>query len=133
MTEHIVFENDMGIVRYDDDGSFIYHTFLKPVSGQGFQDILNRGLAALEHYGADKWLSDDRLNTAFSPTDVEFAVTDWGPRAAAAGWKYWALIVPDDMEARAGMRDIMTPFHALGVQVALFSDIDKAKAWLRSH
>lgn len=125
-----VFESEWGIVRYNSADGYIYHTFHKPISGASFREMLNAGLDALAEKGATKWLSDDRLNAEFAPEDVEFALADWGPRAAEAGWQYWALVVPEDVAGRASMTDIIRAFHELGVRVAVFTTVQDAHAWL---
>lgn len=53
-----------------------------------------------------------------------------GPRAAKAGWKYWALVVPEDIAGRASMTDIVQTFHQLGVHVSIFSDLEEAQTWI---
>lgn len=130
MTVNVIFENEHGTVRFDTKGHYVYHTFHGPIGGKPFQEILNTGLDTLAANKAIKWLSDDRKNAEFSPEDVEFAVADWGPRAAAAGWKFWALVVPEDIAARASMQDIVTVFYQLGVRVMIFTDVPSAQEWL---
>lgn len=132
MAEKIVFENHWATVVYETDDHYIYHTIHEPVSGQPLHDVLNAGLDALQVHGAIKWLSDDRQNAALTPEDVEFSLSDWGPRAAQAGWKYWALVVPQEMAGRASMRDVIEAFHNLGVRVMVFTDLDAAHQWLVS-
>lgn len=130
MALHIVLDNEWATVRYDTDGKYMYHTFHQPITGQIFRTTMNTGLEALQANRATKWLSDDRLNGEFSPEDVGFALSDWGPRAARAGWKFWALVVPESMAGRISMSGIVEAFHELGVRVSVFTDLDEARAWL---
>ncbi|MFN8528444.1 MAG: STAS/SEC14 domain-containing protein [Anaerolineae bacterium] len=130
MAYQIVVENEYATVRYEPEHAYIYHTFHQPIRGEIFRKTMNTGLDALIHNHATRWLSDDRLNAEFTPEDVEFALIDWGPRAAQGGWKYWALVVPENIAGRAGMTDIISAFFELGVRVMVFSDLEKARAWL---
>lgn len=132
MSETVLLENEFGVVRYNSEHEYIYHTFHKPIGGEPFRTILDTGVEHLAKNKAHKWLSDDRNNAEFAPEDAQFAIADWGPRAAAAGWKYWALIVPESMAGRASMQDIVAAFFQLGVEVRVFIDIDTAKEWLIS-
>ena len=130
MTLKTVFENDYGTVRYEDEHGYVFHTFNRPIGVLPFQEVLNAGLDALAANEATKWMSDDRKNAEFAPEDIQFAVGDWGPRAAAAGWKYWALVVPEDIAGRASMTDIINTFYELGVQVAIFVNLEDAQKWI---
>lgn len=130
MTEHVLLDTEYATVRYDDEHEFIYHTFHQPIGGEHFRTTLNTGLDTLVKHKAVKWLSDDRKNAEFAPEDAQFAITDWGPRAAKGGWKFWALVVPESLAGRDSMQGIVQTFFDLGVQVRIFSDPDTARDWL---
>ncbi|MBE2271495.1 MAG: hypothetical protein IAE80_24900 [Anaerolinea sp.] len=129
-TYSIVLDTESATVRYDPVAGYIYHTFHCAQTGKPFRDVMNRALDYLIEQQGTKWLSDDRLNAAFQPEDINFALNDWGPRAAAGGWQYWALVVPEDVAGRASMFGIVELFFNLGVHVAVFSDLERARAWL---
>jgi len=132
MEYQTILDNMWATVRYHPGQNYIYHTFHQGIGGDMFRTVMNKGLQALEAHGAQKWLSDDRKNEQFSPDDVKFALSDWGPRAAEAGWKYWALVVPESLAGREGMAHIVEAFHRLGVRVMIFTDLEKARQWLVS-
>jgi hypothetical protein len=52
-------------------------------------------------------LSDDRKNGPLSPEIVEFGRNDWNSRAIAAGWKYWANVVPEELVAAGTLTSVM--------------------------
>jgi len=130
MAYDIVLDNASATVRYEPKAGYVYHTFHSAQTGVPFRHVMNTALDYLIAHKGSKWLSDDRLNAAFQQEDVVFAVTDWGPRAAANGWKFWALVVPADLAGRASMQDIVETFFNLGVRVSVFSDLDQAREWL---
>ena len=132
MAYDIVLENESATIRYEPKLGYIYHTFHKAQTGAPFRNIMNAALDYLIEHKGSKWLSDDRLNAAFNQEDVVYAVTDWGPRAAKGGWKFWALVVPADIAGRASMQDIVETFYDMGVRVSIFSDLDKAREWIES-
>jgi len=127
MQEKIIIDNTFATVRHNTQDNYLHHTFHQPISGQPFRTIMNEALDYLTSHQVTKWLSDDRKNAAFRPEDVEFAVADWGPRAAEAGWQHWALVVPEQVAARASMNKIVSVFFTMGVKVVIFTDLNKAK------
>jgi len=126
----IIISNDYVTLVYEPDLKTIYHTFHQHISGQVFYEALDAGLQALEYHGARKWLSDDRQNTGIDPEDMEWAMFDWGPRAAAAGWKYWALVVPENFQGRVDMSSIVQKYYDLGVEIRVFISLEEAERWL---
>lgn len=128
----IVYDTEWATVRYYPDEKYIYHTFHKPIGGKPLRETMNTALDALAKHGAKKWLSDDRKNANVTPEDAAFSVGDWGPRAAAAGWKHWALVVPESVAGRASMAAVVEAFFNLGVHVVIFTDLEKAREWLVS-
>ncbi|MFN8528443.1 MAG: hypothetical protein U0670_07520 [Anaerolineae bacterium] len=134
MSYQIIVDNEWATVRYEPKDKYLYHTFHKPIvdNPEALRDIMYKALDTLISNGAEKWLSDDRNNAAFKPESVQEAVSQWGPAAAAAGWKYWALVVPQSIAGRAAMTDLVEAFYGLGVRVAVFTDVEDARAWLET-
>ena len=130
MIQNTILDTEYATVWYYPEPKIVHHVFHKFIYGPEFRNVLETGLDAFKKHGAQKWLSDDRKNVEFTPDDIVFSVTDWGPRAAKAGWKFWALVVPDDVAARGGMQDIIGTFYDLGVRVALFTNLEDARNWL---
>ncbi|MFN8528445.1 MAG: STAS/SEC14 domain-containing protein [Anaerolineae bacterium] len=130
MAYQIIIDDEYVTIRFEPEHRYIYHTFHQPIRGEIFRNDMNTGLDALIDLKATKWLSDDRLNAEFTPDDVDFALNDWGPRAAQGGWKHWALVVPENVAGRASMTDLIDVFLHLGVNVRIFTDLEKARAWL---
>ena len=127
-----LFENDVGIVRFHDDGAIVHHEFKGRAAGVGFQEVLSAGLAEMIRTGAQRWLSDDRKHTVLDEPDERWARTVWFPKAAAAGWKYWAIVNPE--KAVGQMQTVRhVKFMELGgVKVATFSTVEAALEWLRT-
>lgn len=130
MSFQIVLDNEFATVRYYPAEGYIYHTFHGPMHGEPFKVIMNGALDHLIANGGTKWLSDDRKNAQFNPDDIEFALQDWGPRAANNGWKFWALVVPESVAGQEGMLAIVQLMYELGVRVAIFTEVEEAREWL---
>ena len=89
-----VFSNEQITVFYHQTEKIIHHVMKGQVYGQPFHDAILAGTNAMIVNNVVKWLSDDRLNPMLKPTDQKWAIEEWQPKILAAGWKYWALILP---------------------------------------
>jgi hypothetical protein len=125
-----VISNEYATLRYYPDKKIVYHTFHKPIGGEEFRKILSRGAELLKEKNASKWLSDDRENMALSPEDTEWSKTEWFPTALKNGWKYWALVVPDDFKARVNMKEFIDTYFKLGVRCMVCVKPEEAMKWL---
>lgn len=123
-------DNEYISVQYLSDKRIIYHTVHKPVSGQMFRDALLVGTAALIKYKASKWLSDDRKNGQVSREDAEWGVAVWNAQTIAAGWKYWAVVVPPAVADAGSLMPIIEALYELGLTMMVFTDLESAIAWL---
>jgi hypothetical protein len=126
----ILIDNEYITVRYLPDKRTIYHTIHKPFSGQLFRDALLAGTKSLIENGACKWLSDDRLNGPLSEEDTVWALQVWHAQAIAAGWKFWAVVVPPEVVAAGSLVPIIDSLFERGLRMMAFADLGQAQAWL---
>ena len=56
----------------------------------------------------------------------EWASTVWGPSAAAAGWKCWALVSPQRVIGQLNTARLKETYGSLGVTVNVLRDVDEA-------
>lgn len=132
MSETItIIQNEYATLVYHPDIKVVHHTFHKPIAGQAFRDVLSAGIKVMSEHKASKWLSDDRENSALPDDDVTWSKEDWFPRALEAGWKYWALVVPQDLMARMNMKQFVDSYIDQGLRVMVFSQPESAMEWLR--
>jgi hypothetical protein len=119
-------------VEYWPDNNLIYHGVHQPMSGQlpMFKEALNAGTSALQKYHVRKWLSDDRKNDALTREGNEWAFSDWQPRTIKAGWKYWALVVPQTLAAAGTLQPAIENLFQLGLRMMVFTNLDEAVVWL---
>jgi hypothetical protein len=132
MSETILVDNEYITIRYLPEKGIIYHTIHKPVGGPIFRDALNVGTETLKKNGATKWLSDDRKNGPLSAEDIEWGFNDWNKRTIDAGWKYWAVVVPQVVVDAGTLIPTMEALYGLGLRMMVFSDLDEATKWLDS-
>src|SRR5271165_5922417 len=107
MSVTTIIDNEYATLRYHSDKKIVHHTFLKPIAGDAFREILTRGIDLLAEHQAEKWLSDDRGNGPLSEADTEWSMQTWFPKAKAAGWKYWALVVPQNIMAQMNLQEFI--------------------------
>ncbi|MET0010234.1 MAG: hypothetical protein ABW124_16535 [Candidatus Thiodiazotropha sp. 6PLUC9] len=124
-------ENEYANLWYYPETGIIHHQFLKPISSQEFQSVLMTGLELMKKHGAQKWLSDDRLNSVLPPEDYDWSVVYWEPLAIAAGWRYWAVLPPIKTRGKINMNRITDGVDSRRrVHVEIFTDFDPAWQWL---
>lgn len=130
MSAQLILDNEYATLKYHPDTKIVHHVFHQEISGTKFREVLNAGVGALQENSAHKWLSDDRNNSALSDEDTEWSKTDWFPRARAAGWKFWALVVPPDLMARINLKEFVDTYYELGLRTMVFVEPEEAMEWL---
>ncbi len=124
-------ENEYASMWHYPDEGIIHHEFLQPIAGKEFQNVLLTGLQILKEQGAQKWLSDDRLNSMLSAEDSAWSQDFWLPRAYQAGWRYWAVLPPIKARGQINMKRLTEYVGYLPkIKIQIFSDPDEAWQWL---
>jgi hypothetical protein len=129
----LILDNESATLWIYPDKRMVHHQFHKFMYGKAFREVLDAGAEAMKKYGANKWLSDDRQNSALPTKDVDWANNDWLPRVRAAGWKHWAIVLPDNILGQLNMQKVAQAPAGRGVATKLFSDPNQAMAWLESQ
>jgi hypothetical protein len=128
-----ILDNDYATLQYHPETKIVHHQFHKPISGDPFREVLTKGAEACEEYGAIKWISDDRANSAIPPEDGQWAENVWVPRVLAVGWKYWAIVMPAKIIGQMNMQYFKKQNEERGVTVQVFSDPTEAMTWLENQ
>jgi hypothetical protein len=126
-------DNEAVCLVYHVRAKIVHHEIRRFTHGSEFREILELGLKEFQKHGAYKWLSDDRKGGPLKPADGEWASTNWGPRVIAAGWKYWAVVMPEKVIAQMNMRRWIDTYAELGVTVQAFTEPDEAMTWLEAQ
>ena len=129
----MILDNEFMTLWYHPDKKIIHHEFHKFTQGETLRDCLSAGAEQMEFKGAQKWLSDDRKNTVVGEDDMKWTSTVWRPRVIKAGWKYWALVLPEKTIGKMNMNRIIKDYGETGVTVQAFSDPDEALKWLEAQ
>lgn len=127
-----IIDNQYARLSFDPDVKFVHHCFHSTLDSKNLRAVLNGGIDLLKKHNATKWLSDNREIGPHSEEDSQWVNDNWLPRAIAAGWKYWALVVPHDFMARINMSEFVDSFYAKGIRIMVFTNYDQAWHWLET-
>lgn len=127
-----IIDNDYVTLLHYPEYGIIHHQWHQPVQGEQFRAVLERGLEIFRECKADKWLSDERLNSALPKEDGIWGLTNWNPRVRAAGWKYWAVIFSDTQAGQANLNYFMREGNGYGITARVFEAPEDALNWLKS-
>lgn len=130
MQSIIIGDNDYLTMQYYPDEKIFHHTIHRELTDAEFREILEAGLEVFKKYGAGKWLADNRKMGIISAENTKWIDEDWTPRSKAAGWKYWAMVVPDDMMARMNITYYVDFYYERGIRIMVFSELEEAHGWL---
>ena len=132
MSTLTIIDTDYATLWYHPDTKIVHHQMHRFTYGEQFRQVLEKGLEIFQQYGAQKWLSDDRKNSALPAADAEWGLHDWNPRVFASGWKYWAIVMPDKVAGQSNMDWLLRENIQNGLTVKVFDDADEALHWLES-
>ena len=132
MPKITVLDNERATLWFHPEPGIVHHQFKKYVYGDDLKTVLNQGCDQMRTNGATKWLSDDRNNSALRSEDTEWVQNDWTPRVLAAGWKYWAIVLPQNVIGQMNMKRFIDLSAETGVKVQVFDNPDEALRWLES-
>lgn len=130
MSTITLIDNQYVTLWFHEDTGIVHHVYRRGIGGDYLKQALMRGADYLVERKAFKWLSDNRDIDGVTDEEAQWIDTVWLPRAMAAGWRYWALVVPESVMGRMNMIQFIESFASRGVMVRVFTDPDKAMEWL---
>jgi hypothetical protein len=128
----MISDTEYATLWYYPEHKIVHHKWHKFIYGQEFRQVLEKGLEIFKQHHAQKWLSDDRANSALPADDSAWGVNDWFPRVFEAGWKYWAIVMPDKLVGQMNMKRFIDLYAEKGLTIQIFDDADEAMKWLES-
>ncbi len=130
MNRETILDNEFFSLWYYPDHKIVHHKLHKYIYGAAFHELLNTGVQIFEEHGCQKWLSDDTSNVMLSPVDRVWGEQNWVPRVIAAGWKYWAIILPKGSLGERSMQETLALHAKMGVETYVCSAVDEGLQWL---
>ena len=123
-------ENEYATLVCYPKQKIVHHTFHQFINGRAFREVMGKGADAFIEHRCTKWLSDDRNNPALKKEDSDWGQKFWENRILNAGWKYWALVMPENAVGKLTMRAIIQRYNDRGVVVEVFNSHSEAMLWL---
>lgn len=127
-----VYENDSVALWFHPEKKIVHHKIKKWVADAELRNLLDKGYEQIKSKKADKWLSDDRGNGVLKSEDEQWVLSDWLPRVIKAGWKYWAIVLPQKVVGQMNMKRHAETFAKAGITAKVFTDPDEALKWLEN-
>ncbi len=128
----IILDTDAALLQFHPTSKIVHHELRRFVHGDELREVLQKGLDVFVKHNACKWLSDDRQNGPLKPADEQWALTQWFPKVKAAGWKYWAVVMPEKVLGQMNMKRWIAMYAQHEIQAQAFFAPDEALAWLES-
>lgn len=125
-------ETDYATLWYYPEAKIVHHAFHKYIYGAQFRAVMRRGLDHFQEQRLTKWLSDDRRNSALPQADLDWSLEEWFPGMLEAGWKYWAVVLPENAVGRQNMERVINTYEERGLTIKTFSEPNEALEWLQS-
>jgi hypothetical protein len=132
-TTPLLIDNEFVSLRFHAESRIVHHQLKKFIPGSDFRELLSTGLELMIKHGAKKWLSDDRGYTVLKKEDSEWAIQVWSPRMVAAGWRYWAIVIPNDPIGQLSLRRFLRTYQERNVTGEIFTEPDAALTWLEAQ
>ena len=111
----------------------IVQTFWKGVyvNEEPFRKILDEIINVLETKHASIIIADSRDMYVISPSDQEWILKNWYPRAVKAGFRYQGLILNKDTFSELSVKTISNKYDSSTVTTQYFSSPSDALDWVR--
>ena len=129
----LILENEHVTLWYYPALKIVHHQMVQAPSSEEFRQLLTEGTDTLERFGAIKWLSDDRGNTLLKPQDEEWAQREWLPRVLRAGFKFWAIVLPNAAIGKLNMQRLATLHAQFGIVSRVETTPYPAFEWLKAQ
>jgi hypothetical protein len=129
----VLMEKEYGMVKVHPEKGIVHHVVKGFIQGDDFKELLLTGSKAFREHKCTKWLSDDRKSTALRKEDIEWGQQVWEPEIMKAGWKYWALVLPEAIFGQMNMKELVKRYESQGVTVKAFTDPEEAMTWLSAQ
>lgn len=111
----------------------VHHEMHRQCYGEPFRQGLLAGQRSLRQHGALGWLSDDRNNGPLPDADEAWATGVWFPQTRAAGWRFWAMVMPERAVGKLNVKRFVELYRQRGIEASMFTEPEPAFAWLRSQ
>ena len=132
-----LFEEKHGTVEYDASVPCIIVTTFGYMTSDQFRNFLDIGLdlfiAKKQNYERLCWIANTRKRVVRPDEDTRWVVTNWNPRATAAGIYHIAFVSPENVFGDLSVKKYIKETENQGDRIVLqlFDDLHAAKDWCK--
>jgi len=119
-------------IYFYEDIDTVHLAWLTGPTSTELKEGLNKGIEVVKLNKAKNWIGDVRQMGAITDQDQTWCNEDWFPRALHAGIKNMAVLISDDIFNQMAVDEIMTKIPEVNLNQQYFTDVEKAKEWLKT-
>ncbi len=128
-----VIDNEFARIVYYPELGIIHHEWKKFCSGSNFQELMLTSTNYLKEHNGTKWLSDDSNFSVMAQEDKKWGQEIWWPKTKNAGWKYWAIVLPEKVIGKLSIKALIDEYSKGGITAQVFDNTNQALKWLESQ
>jgi len=132
MKKEVLIDNEYVSLWVYPEARIVHHKIKQTMPPGVFPGLLRAGAEWLVKNRAIKWLSDDTNNVLVSQEDNEWGDKNWAPKVVFAGFRYWAVVMPEDKRGKTQMQRFVEENQERGITVRVFKAVEDALNWLLS-
>ena len=118
------------LVRWDGDGPWVYVKWKAWANRSEYKAAQEVIILALRENHASRNLIDSTDRRVLSDDDQKWLVENWMPRAAAAGRRWTAIVMPKSALGRTIAENIDNSGRSKRNAIEHFETVEDAAAWL---
>jgi len=118
------------LIRWDGEGPWVYVKWRAWANSSEYRAAQEVVLLALRENHGSRNLIDSTDRKVFSAEDQKWLLENWMPRAAAAGRRWTAIVLPKTALGRTIAENLDKHPQSKKINVKLFENVDDAIAWL---
>jgi hypothetical protein len=118
------------LVRWDADGPWVYVKWKAWANSTEYRAAQEVIILAFRENHASRNLIDSTDRRVVSDDDQKWLVGDWMPRAAAAGRRWTAIVMPKSALGRTIAENIDNQGRSKRNMIEHFETVEAASAWL---
>src|SRR6266576_4554958 len=118
------------LIRWDGHGPWVYVKWRAWANSSEYRAAQEVVLLALRENHGSRNLIDSTDRKVFSEEDQKWLLENWMPRAAAAGRRWTAIVLPKTALGRTIAENLDRHPQSKKINVKLFENVEDAIAWL---
>jgi|SRR6478735_2474458 len=125
------FENECCSISLDLDIGCLILTWKGLLPSKGFREVHHQALALIRKHKLTKMMGDARRMKTIGSSDSEWVLSYWLPSAAAAGFRYNAIVESDYLFNQDSINSIIQKTDQKHITFRHFKTEDDALFWLK--